>query len=333
MELRNLSWFFVVGILWVSCAQKTVVNEDCNDFRVVAYVAGWNDVQKIASQLPYCQLTHINYAFTHVADTLGSLVEIGADLDTLVKYAHAAGVEVFISLGGGSLRSENALNYAYSISDSARRVRLVTNIARYLDAYRLDGFDVDIEGPAIDENYGPFVALLADTLHARNKKITAALGFWGGDRVPDSILSRFDWINVMAYDATGNWPGSEVGPHSSFDFAQECIEHWVQRGARRDNLVLGVPFYGYAFYHPVIIKSLKYSEIQALYPGSSNSDSIYGTIFFNGVETIREKTRYAMANAGGIMIWEITGDTLGDISLMKAIYNELKSVSVIQPAQ
>ena len=43
-------------------------------------------------------------------------------------------------------------------------------------------------------------------------------------------------------------------------------------------------------------------------------------VYYNGVDTIAAKTRYARENLGGIMIWELTQDTSDpDRSLLRTI--------------
>lgn len=43
-------------------------------------------------------------------------------------------------------------------------------------------------------------------------------------------------------------------------------------------------------------------------------------VYYNGVDTITDKTLYAKENLGGIMIWELTQDTQdADKSLLQAI--------------
>ncbi len=47
--------------------------------------------------------------------------------------------------------------------------------------------------------------------------------------------------------------------------------------------------------------------------------------YYNGMDTIEDKTEYAKENLGGIMIWEITPDTeQKEYSLLQAIKDELE---------
>jgi hypothetical protein len=57
-------------------------------------------------------------------------------------------------------------------------------------------------------------------------------------------------------------------------------------------------------------------------PANANVDCINsgGQQCYNGIPTIKRKTQWAMANAGGIMNWELSQDTSGATSLVSAIY-------------
>jgi hypothetical protein len=52
---------------------------------------------------------------------------------------------------------------------------------------------------------------------------------------------------------------------------------------------------------------------------------------YNGIPTIKRKTQWAMANAGGIMNWELSQDTTGSTSLVSAIYDTATSGSAPPP--
>jgi chitinase len=289
------------------------------EFRVVGYFASWNDVQPMARTLDYSQLTHINYAFTNVTDTLGSLIEMGADLDTLVAHAHAAGVKVLISMGGGAMDETTISNYYYLISTTQHRAHFIHSIYNYLQKYHLDGFDVDIEGPRINGNYGAFITQLVDSLRPKGKLVTAALGDWGGDAVPVQVVPLFDYINIMSYDAAGNWDQSNVAQHSPYELALNGINKWASRGALRENLVVGLPFYGYAFNDLKSLGFMYYKDILQRYPYAYNQDTVGSIILYNGINTIQRKTCLALDSAGGVMIWELGYDATGEHSLMKAI--------------
>jgi chitinase len=297
-------------------------------FRVVGYFANWNNVIPMAKSFDYSKVTHINYCFVNVSDNLGSLDRMDNGLDTLVKYAHIAGVKVLISMGGGSMSTEQENNYYYQIAAVDRRARFIDSITNYLDRYKLDGFDMDIEGDRINSNYGAFITQLSDSLKAKGKLLTAALGDWGGANVPDEVIPLFDFINIMSYDATGQWTSNDVGQHSSFELAKEGIEKWAARGAARKNLVVGLPFYCHAFNELASMDYKVYSEILNRYPNAYKQDTIGAIIFHNGIPTIQQKTCLALDTAGGVMIWELGYDVNDNRSLLKAIDNTRKTYKV-----
>ncbi|MBN2486935.1 MAG: carbohydrate-binding protein [Bacteroidales bacterium] len=294
-------------------------------FRVVGYFANWNDVVPMAKTLDYSKLTHINYCFVNVTDKNGNMDGMDNKLDTLVKYAHASGVKVLISLGGGAMSDQQINDYFYLIENAERRAQFINKITGYLDSYNLDGFDVDIEGPRINNNYGAFIAQLSDSLKAKGKLMTAALGDWGGDNVPHTVVPLFDFINIMSYDATGSWDQNNVGQHSSFEMAVAGIEKWAARGALKKNLVIGLPFYGYAFNDLKSMGFAQYKDILGRYPYAYNQDTVGSIILYNGIPTIQQKTYYALDSAGGVMIWELAYDTKNEFSLLKAIDDARKN--------
>jgi GH18 family chitinase len=49
------------------------------------------------------------------------------------------------------------------------------------------------------------------------------------------------------------------------------------------------------------------------------------TFYYNGIKTVKEKTRLAMKRGGGIMMWAVASDTTGKYSLLKAINEVISS--------
>jgi len=299
------------------------VEAQTNSFRIIGYVPNWIDVNSFAQNFNYKQVTHINFAFQN-PNAAGDLVESNTGLAILVEKAHQNKVKVLISLGGASSAEVPIRTYFQDmISTSAKRAGFIHKIVVYLNKFKLDGLDVDEEGPAIDSNYGPFVKQLADSLKSKGMLLTAAVG-WGSENIPNSSLQYFDWINLMAYDLTGSWDFNRPGQHSPYGYAQQMIKDWKNRGVKKENLCLGVPFYGYGFYKSV--GSYNYVDILARYPDAWQKDQVGDTIYYNGMPTIWRKTKLAMAETSGIMIWELSNDVAGDKSLLKVISSTVDSL-------
>jgi GH18 family chitinase len=138
----------------------------------------------------------------------------------------------------------------------------------------------------------------------------------------------------MSYDQTGPWRPENPGDHSPYAMAVEDLNYWHnERSIPKKKLVLGLPFYGYGFGpidSPVI--SMDYQQIISLFPGSQLSDTLNlpGNVvmYFNNITTIKKKTKLAMENAGGVMIWHLLGDAKGENSLL----NSIKEVIDSEPA-
>lgn len=296
----------------------TVTPADPGGKKVVAYVANWIDLNSYANQIDYAKLTHINIAFEN-PNAAGDLSFNSGD-NAVIQKAHANKVKVFVSIGGGSV-SEDASQRAlyFNLINDTNRAAFVNKLAAYLQNHGFDGIDVDLEGPAINADYGKFIADLSNKLKPLGKGVTAALSKgYGGQDVPNYAFSYFDWVNIMAYDATGPWDTSNPGQHSSYDFARANVDYWVGRGLAKNKAVLGVPFYGWGF--GADAGEWRYADIVNRFAGAENVDQAGSTIWYNGIPTIKAKVNYALdQQIGGVMIWELSQDGTGAKSLLGAI--------------
>jgi GH18 family chitinase len=294
--------------------------------KVVAYVPNWVDLRSFAGTIEYSKVTHINLAFENPANENGDL-SFNRNDDVLIEKAHANNVKVLVSIGGGSASGDKKLQSRYFdlLSDS-KRASFAARLADYVSEHQFDGLDVDIEGPSINRDYGAFIKDLAAALKPKGKLLTAALSKgYGGSNVPDSVFEHFDFVNIMAYDGAGYWNPNAPGQHSSLEFAKSNVTYWLQRGLPKSKAVLGVPFYGYGFGEAFRKGDYPFAMIVATYPGAENVDQVGNTIWYNGIPTIKAKTRYVMDEAlGGVMIWSLDSDVKGPLSLLSAIHETLK---------
>ena len=292
-------------------------------FRVIGYVPNWIDVNVFAQNLDYSKVTHLNFAFQN-PDANGNLYECNSGLTTLVTKAHQHNVKVLVSLGGGSAAGDPVkTNYQNQIKTPEKRAAFISKILDYLEKYKLDGLDVDEEGPAINSNYGAFIKQLSDSLKPKGYLLTAAVG-WGAENIPNSAFQYFDFINLMSYDLTGSWDLNNPGQHSPYWYAVKMITDYKKRGVKKEQICLGVPFYGYGFYKKSGYQA--YKDILSKYPDAWATDQVADTIFYNGVNTIIAKTKLALSEASGVMIWELSLDANGEKSLLKAINATVDSI-------
>ncbi|GHH04078.1 RICIN domain-containing protein [Comamonas sp. JC664] len=275
--------------------------------RVVGYLPTWaGDV----NALQYDKLTHINYAFA-LPTPQGGLTGVSSNdarLRSLVQTAHARGVKVLIAVGGWNNGDDSG--FEQLAANASTRTAFVNNLIQFVNATGLDGVDLDWEYPdpgASAQNFAALVRELGAALRARGKLLTAAVianGYYG-EGIPTSTFSDFDFLNIMAYDG-GH-------PHSTYDFAVQSLNYWVNRGLPRSKAVLGVPFYGRSPSSYVAYSELVRRDSQAPY-----KDWV-GDVQYNGIATIQAKSRLALQQGGGVMIWELSQDTQGATSLLSAI--------------
>ena len=69
---------------------------------------------------------------------------------------------------------------------------------------------------------------------------------------------------------------------------------------------------------------MDYKEVTAINKNNQTEDTlalVQNIVFYyNNVSTIKKKTELAMKEASGVMIWQLSGDTTGDNSLLNAVY-------------
>ncbi len=294
---------------------------------VVAYVPNWIDLAQFSSQINYAQVTHLNVAFENPVDAEGNLSFNFTD-QALLTAAATYAVPVFVSIGGGSASGDKKLLARYAaLLGADQRVAFANKLADYVLAHHFAGLDVDLEGPSITADYGPFIQQLGGAFARIGKPLTAALSQgYGGDKVPPEVFAIFSWVNIMAYDGKGYWNLNDPGQHSSLALAKSSVAYWLERGLPKAKAVLGVPFYGYGFGTAAQKRDYPYRKILAQFPEAAQLDQVGATIWYNGIPTIQAKAKF-MREAGlaGIMIWSLDSDAEGESSLLRALHTSLQA--------
>ncbi|MBX9850644.1 MAG: T9SS type A sorting domain-containing protein [Cytophagaceae bacterium] len=275
-------------------------------FHIVGYFTTWAGN---VNTIQYSKLTHINYAFILPTST-GGLTTLSnpSRLQSLCSLAHVNNVKVLIAVGGWN--NGNDSNFETVAANSTKRTTFVTNLLNFVSTYNLDGVDIDWEYPdpgTSADNYALLMHELSDSLHNRGKLLTAAVVNRGaqGAGVKDEVFGYVDFLNIMAYDA-----GT---PHSTYSEASQSMDYWLGRGLPASKAVLGVPFYGRDPY-------TAYSTLVSQDASAPYKDNV-GSTYYNGINTIKNKTIMARNKGTGVMIWDITMDTNDNTSLLKAIYD------------
>jgi GH18 family chitinase len=291
---------------------------------LVGYLPAYKGISLADSvkSLDLTRMTHLNLAFgnppkcdgvctAHSNMSFSLKGQTGADLDAAVATAHAAGVKVLLSIGGGG--GDQLIIQFYNEGLSAP---LVASLDSFVRAHRLDGVDVDIEDPSsMGAPFATFVSALISTFHPEGKLVTGAVAKYLQDSMPDSALHQFDFINVMNY--------------SSYASAVSALNFYAQdKKVPKSEIVLGVPFFAS---NDGDSKEEDYSAILAAYPNAWKVDLVGGgslddgqAFHYIGETTMAQETQLGK-QYGGIMIWEIMGDASAPHSLLKLIERGLEA--------
>lgn len=272
-------------------------------FKVIGYLPSWSGQNE---SIDYERLTHINYSFI-LPNADGSLKEMPRPekLRDLVKRAHASKVKVGIAIGGWNDGDDSAFEKLAASSES--RQRFVRETMNLVETYKLDGVDMDWEYPDTGESSKHFLSLMQELsaiLRPKKKFLSTAVVSNGrvGDGIDKRVFPLIDMLNIMAYDGKD---------HGKYEQAEASLEYWSERGCPKDKLILGLPFYGRAPY-------VSYRKLVAQDPTAPTKDVI-GKFRYNGVASMWKKTELALEYAAGVMIWELSQDTNGKDSLLRAI--------------
>ncbi len=271
--------------------------------RVVAYLPNYSgSYADWAKSIDFAKVTHLNLAFA-LADTKNGW-DMGAsdsDVAAIVTAAHAAGVRVLASLGGGG----GDQSVITQFEDAANVPALVTNLDSFVAAHQFDGVDIDIEDPGhLGTDYAAFVSAVVKDLRPKGKLVTAAVAQYLQDGMSDATLHSFDFVNVMIYSS----------------YADSVSAMTYYEGTKKvpaDQITLGAGFFGSDSQG----NEYAYSAILAADPGAWAYDQTQvngNTVSYQGVASMKKLADYSKG-FGGIMVWELTEDTTDAHSLFKTI--------------
>lgn len=330
--LRNtgLAFLLAASICVVGSAQEhpAVMPAPPSSPLLVGYLPAYKGVSLAdpLKSLDLTGMTHLNLAFGNPPKCDGACTvhsdmnfslkgQTDADIDAVVATAHAAGVKVLLSIGGGG--GDQLIIQFYNAGLSAP---LVASLDTFVRAHKLDGVDLDIEDPSnMGAPFATFVSALTSTFHPEGKLVTGAVAKYLQDSMPNSALHQFDFINVMNY--------------SSYASAVAALQFYAQDEKIPPNkIVLGVPFFAS---NSGDTKEEDYSTILAAYPNAWKVDMVGGGSLDDGqaFRYVGENTMTQEAQLGkqygGIMIWEMMGDAAAPHSLLKVIEKGLETPTPI----
>ena len=270
MRVSIIFLLFVVHISFVSCVENQREQADSKKKIIVGYVPGFRGNLEGLS-IDASKLTHINYAFVDVQDSMAWLTNIETDtvnfriLNELKKVN--PDLKILISVGGWSWSG----NFSDATLTPSSRRKFARTSVDIVATYDLDGVDIDWEYPGLigdnnvfrpedKQNYTLMFEEIRKELDELTKQtgktyeLTTAVGAFYAyieHTEMDKASQYLDYVNLMTYDYYT--VGDSAGHHSNLyppeDYNKDASAHksfteFLEAGVPAEKLVMGLPFYG-----------------------------------------------------------------------------------------
>jgi chitinase len=344
--LFYISTLCMLALLPISCATEQQVAKTSiiqwqlaqpiplKDRVIVAYVTNWTSVMPDPEYL-----THVNYGFGHVNATFdGIRVENPVRLRQIalmrVKYPH---LKILLSIGGW----QGSDGFSEMAMLPELREKFAIDCRKVIDAYNLDGIDLDWEYPTIasprtsaspydKENFTLLVRAVRAAIGTKKLLTMTSLAVAKGVNFPE-VIEYVNFVNIMSYDM-GIPPYHHAtlyrSPISSEHTVDDAIMAHFAAGLPNYKMVLGVSFYGEGLGNadktPDFEKiqqyvllgkvsklegyQIKWDDIGKVpYLADNNGYLVFG---YENPASVALKTNYAIEhNLLGVMCWEYAGDS------------------------
>jgi chitinase len=354
--LRSIRALIIVGsivplLISAASGQDTTSAQK----RLLGYYPSWSKYNNppftyTAAQIPYQQLTHIAHAFLLLDEKADGTIDVPSGFvepDLLTK-AHAAGVKVLVSIGGGD--GIEGPRFNKMAEDEAYRRAFAKNVHAFLVKYGYDGVDIDWEVPNAKDTSDCTTLMqeLRDELPKGEWLISMAVtsdprNYGVGLDIP-ALALIVDFMNVMTYDFTGSWAGyaglnsplyqdpADPIQSGSVKTSMDLYENTYKVPVAQLNI--GTPFYGYLFtgvdalweacgtgctaseqnYGSYIKPLLSSSAWKQEMDKSAASPYMVDTsanefVTYDGTSSTSNKTKYVKERGfGGVFMWELSAD-------------------------
>ncbi|XP_063982354.1 chitinase-like protein 3 [Diachasmimorpha longicaudata] len=365
----HLLWFFVscLALTAVSAAPEKVVYCYFGSWAVYRPGKGEFQIENINPSL----CTHLVYTFVGLEGVNVKVLDPWQDLpdqagkDGFRRFnairMKNPWLQTLVAMGGWN---EGSVQYSEMAANPESRKKFTENVIKFLQKHGFSGFDLDWEYPAqrggIPEdrkNYVELLKLMRSRFDEEGFLLSAAVAAsassaWKSFDIPE-ISKYLDFINIMAYDfhvpkngVTGlNAPFRASPSDTPQDKAltvEATVKYWLDQGAPKEKLVLGMPLYGRSFTlsNPLVngvgapIRGTGISGPYTREPGvlayneicEMQSQGGWNVIFdadhlvpyairgnqwvsYDNVESIREKAKLVKElGLAGAMVWSVESD-------------------------
>jgi chitinase len=263
-----------VVVLTFSCRSEQDLSDADNTKVIIGYVPGFRgDLGDL--KIDAKKLTHINYAFVNVKDSMAWLTNLETDtvnfrkLNALKKENPA--LKILISIGGWGWSE----NFSDAVLTASSRKKFAQTSVAIVEQNKLDGVDIDWEYPGFKGEDNVFrledrenFTLMFEALRKELDILTAKTGkkYLLTTAVPDftdfldktemdKAAEYMDYVNLMTYDFNVS-AGDTVGHHSNLYHSANYkgrstdrgVREYIARGVPARKLVVGIPFYGRSWF-------------------------------------------------------------------------------------
>ena len=270
MNLRQLLVSFVV-LLAFAAHFSTTSAQSPKKYIVNGYVGGFRGLVK-TELIDARKLTHINYAFVNVKDSVAVLTNLKTDSTNFRKLNELKRInpdlKILISIGGWAWSE----NFSDAVLTESSRRKFAKSGVDIIRQFNLDGVDIDWEYPGMKGEEGNiyraedkenFTLMFKayreelDKLGQEKRKrylLTAAVGASKSfiEHTDMGALAQYmDYVLIMTYDYGGR--NGTVGHHTNLyankkdpemSSADRSIKNFIAAGLPAKKIGLGVAFYG-----------------------------------------------------------------------------------------
>lgn len=267
----RLTRLFILILLCLNTAGVFAQTPKKHKYIVNGYVGGFRGLVK-TELIDVSKLTHINYAFVNVQDSMAVLTNLATDSTNFRKLNELKRInpdlKILISIGGWAW-SENFSDAVLTESSRIKFARSGVDIIRQFD---LDGVDIDWEYPGMKgeegniyrpedkENFTLMFKAFREELdklaQEKGKKylLTAAVGGSKSfiEHTDMGALAQYmDYVLIMTYDYGGR--NGTVGHHTNLyadkndpemSSADRSVRNFIAAGLPAHKIGLGAAFYG-----------------------------------------------------------------------------------------
>jgi len=270
---RSIIFLIIISSIFLLSCEKEK-EQTIREKVIIGYVPGFRgelDEQTIDAR----KLTHINYAFVNVKDSMAWLTNMETDTINfrrlnLLKEDNPD-LKILISIGGWSWSE----NFSDAVLKESSREKFARTSVEIVEKYDLDGVDIDWEYPGQKgqdnvfrpedkQNYTLMFKAIREKLDELSEKtgktygLTTAVGAnykYIENTEMDKAQEYLDYVLLMTYDYYTS--GDSAGHHTNLfppeDYeidqsAHKTFNLFLAAGVPAEKMVMGIAFYGRSWY-------------------------------------------------------------------------------------